>query len=69
MFVTVAAVTCRQITQWDKTSRSITSVLTRQPRGWTSRGLDRRRGKTPEMNWPKSDIEIISKTTTTVIEQ
>lgn len=28
----------------------ITSVLTRQPRGWTSRGLDRRRGKTPEMN-------------------
>lgn len=28
----------------------ITSILTRQPGGWTSHGLDRRREKTPEMN-------------------
>lgn len=52
VFVTVAG---REIAVWDKSLRSITSVLTRQPRGWTSRGLDRRRGKTPKTNLPKSD--------------
>lgn len=37
----------------------ITSLLTKQPRGWTSHGLDRRRGKTPTMNLPKSDNELL----------
>lgn len=37
----------------------IASLLTRLPAGWTFRGLDRRKGKTPGMSWPKSNSEVL----------
>lgn len=54
------------VTRPQEVITAIFSVLTRQPRGWTSHGLDRRRGKMPETNWPKNGNETINITINTL---